>query len=86
MKYIIEVQKICESNDESNKNKYEHFGYINCRFTNTVDAKKYVRDNNPQLKFKGNRRSGYLTSTDLITNIRFLIRIHRDEKLNLPPF
>lgn len=84
MKWIIEVQKICDTNDE--KIEYEHLGYINMIFRTNGETKKYVKAHNPRVRFKGNRRKGFYTSTDPLTNLRFMIRSYRDEKLSLNPY
>lgn len=87
MKYIIEVQRIhYDPDDLENLNYYEHFGYINMKFSTFRETRKYIKEHNPQLRMKGGRYRGYLTSTDTITKMRYLIRFYRDEKLSLPPF
>lgn len=87
MKYIIEVQRIYyDPNDLENINNYEHFGYIDMKFSTFREIKKYIKEHNPQLRMRGSRYRGYLTSTDFLTKMRYLIRHYRDEKLTLPPF
>jgi hypothetical protein len=87
MKYIIEVQRIYyDPDDLENLNSYEHFGYINMKFTTLRETRKYIKEHNPQLRMKGSRYRGYLSSTDMLTKMRYLIRHYRDEKLSLQPF
>ena len=86
MKYIIEVQRLCETCNPEDIGKYEHFGYINKVFTYQSKLRKYVKEHNPQLRWKGSRRSGYITSTNIETGYRYLTHIYRNEKLNLPEF
>ncbi len=86
MKYVIEVQKICDIQNENNKNEYEHVGYINKIFSNQRELRKYVKDHNTAIRWKGSRYRGYLTSTHPETGYRYFSRLYRDEKLNLPAF
>ena len=92
MKYMIEVQKLCEEiKDDIVNESYEHIGYINMIFDSTYNLKKYIKKNNPHLKIRGNssgrrRRATYYTTTDLVTKMRFVMRIYRNEKLTLAPF
>ena len=86
MKYIIEVQKLCDICNPEDIGKYIHFGYINKEFRYQSELRKYVKLYNPQLRWKGSRRSGYLTSTNIETGFRYLTHVYRNEKLNLPEF
>ena len=79
MKYIIEVQK-------NESGEYEHVGYINNTLSSLSETRKYIKKYNPHLRINGNKRKGFYTTTDQLTNMRFLIRSYRNERLNLRPF
>jgi hypothetical protein len=83
MKYIIEVQKICDLSDIENQGKFEHLGYINKICNYMKDIKKYFKLYNPHLSFRGSRRRTYLTNVDINTGCRYLIREYKNEKLTL---
>lgn len=84
MKYIIEVQNLIRVDED--KEEYIHFGYINMIFKFLYETKSYIKKNNKHLRINGNRRSGFYTTTDQLTKMRFLTKIYRNERLNLPPF
>ena len=92
MKYMIEVQKLCEDlKDDIVNESYEHIGYINMIFNSVYELKKYVKKYNPHLRIRGNsggrrHRAAYYTTTDLVTKMRFVLRTYRNEKLTLLPF
>jgi len=86
MKYIIEVQRLFISDNPEDNGTYEHFGYINKIFPYQSQLRKYVKLYNPQLRWRGSRRNVYLTSTNIETGYRYVLRCYRNEKLNLREF